>query len=390
MNIKIIVFKSPLHDINSIYESRELFFEALKSYNGVSIVDALNYKEVDKGDLTFCFIATGGTEELFRTISSKIAHPVRLISDGYHNSLAASFEIATWLTQNSIPHQLINIPFNFKKLEFIDNFLLLERIYNNNKVKEYLSKSVIGLIGGESSWLISSQVDKDYLSRRHGVKFVDIPIDEIVESYNKAISSSQKRGRIEDAETMSEVLYDISQKYHLTALTIKCFDLLTPCNTTACLALANLNDRGIVSGCEGDIPTLWSMMIAFAMTGKPSFMVNPSSSSQNELTVDFAHCTIPLSMVDSFSLPTHFESSIGVGVAGKLPLGRYSLFKIGGKYLDNCFHTSGEVICNTTISQRCRTQVGFRFDTIEEFNTFFNNRLGNHLILNKFLTLNTL
>ena len=40
------------------------------------------------------------------------------------------------------------------------------------------------------------------------------------------------------------------------------FDIVKTCGTTSCLALALLNDEGIVAGCEGDMQTLLSMFLA--------------------------------------------------------------------------------------------------------------------------------
>ena len=180
---------------------------------------------------------------------------------------------------------------------------------------------------------------------------------------------------------MEKALRAIVERYGLTALTIKCFDLLDTCRTTACLALARLNDDGIVCGCEGDIPTLWTMMTVYAHCGKVPFMANPSSSDHKLLRVDFAHCTVPTSMTESFTLPTHFESGIGVGIAGILPTGRYSVVKIGGKKLDRLFWAKGTVTANTKIAERCRTQVSFRFDNEEDFDRFFASRLGNHIVM---------
>ena len=92
-------------------------------------------------------------------------------------------------------------------------------------------------------------------------------------------------------------------------------------------------------------------------------------------------CSAPTSMTESFTLPTHFESGTGVGIAGILPTGRYSVVKIGGRRLDRFYGAEGTVTANTKIAQRCRTQVSFRFDSLEDFDRFFANRLGNHVIL---------
>jgi hypothetical protein len=251
-------------------------------------------------------------------------------------------------------------------------------LHLNPKVKKYLSESVIGLVGGASSWLISSDIDKESVSKRFGARFIDIPIKELEDAYKSLTSASTP---LAEAERMYVALKSIVSKYELIALTIKCFDLLKPCGTTACLALSKLNDEGIISGCEGDIPTMWTMMVAYAMTGKAPFMANPSSSDIGKNTVDFAHCTIPLNMVSSYALTTHFESGIGIGIKGKLPEGEYYVMKIGGRNLEKLFMVKGHIICNTEIKERCRTQVRFEFATSQDFSAFMAKRLGNHIVL---------
>lgn len=122
-------------------------------------------------------------------------------------------------------------------------------------------------------------------------------------------------------------------------------------------------------------------MVAYAMTGKAPFMANPSSSDIGKNTVDFAHCTIPLNMVSSYTLTTHFESGIGIGIKGKLPEGEYYVMKIGGRNLEKLFMVKGHIICNTEIKERCRTQVRFEFATSQDFSAFMAKRLGNHIVL---------
>lgn len=399
--MNLITFASPLHDATSVYACRQNLFDRLKDkdflekyglpqYGKLSICDCGS--AVLPTEDVVCFIATGGTEELFREKLDQLPKDIILLSDGYHNSLAASFEIASFLDQHGISARMVNIPLETEAPAETtcdttedENRNRFGNIYNP-QVREYLSRSTVGLIGGASSWLIASDVDLDYLSSEFETRFIHIGIDELIGEYASVCGGApegtpSEEERIRAAENMEMALRNIVARHGLTALTVKCFDLLPSCRTTSCLALARLNDNGIICGCEGDIPSLWTMMTIYAHCGKAPFMANPSSSDRSRLSVDFAHCTVPTSMVSSFTLPTHFESGIGVGVAGILPTGRYSIVKIGGRKLDRIFWAKGSVTANTNIAARCRTQISFRFDNIEDFDRFFANRLGNHVIL---------
>ena len=411
-DMNIVVFSSAMHDVASVIGRRE---DALRKFFGEGII--LHNYDSDLSGLEnpVCFIATGGTEELFARIWDKLPRPIVLLSDGYHNSLAASFEIASFLEQRGVAHRLINLPLEDEEsadnlrncgasghqhVAFADgkpdaailsgnsgDSISSADIYSD-AVMAHLAGQRIGLIGGASSWLISSEIDREAVSRAYGATFIEIPIRELEQEYFTASEAPAKDSSptyslkaLEDAERMYRALKVMCGRYRLTALTIKCFDLLESCRTTSCLALARLSDEGIVSGCEGDIPSLWTLIVAKAMTGRPAFMANPSSSNPAECTVDFAHCTIPLSMCSSYTLPSHFESGIGIGIAGTIPEGPCKILKIGGPNLDRIYQANGEVVCNTHIPERCRTQIRFRFPNCAEFNRFMANRLGNHVIL---------
>ncbi len=98
-------------------------------------------------------------------------------------------------------------------------------------------------------------------------------------------------------------------------------------------------------------------------------------------SIDFAHCTAPLSIGDSYSLTTHYESKIGVGLAINVNLGKFSLFKCSGESLDKFYLFKGDVVQNTAVKERCRTQVKFIFKEKEDIDHYLESYLGNHAIL---------
>ena len=367
-NLKIVVFASSLHNSETLLVSRTELFNELRSVFNVEFVDCYNINNISIKDcMVIAFIATGGVEELFASHYKELPEPIVILSDSFHNSLAASMEISTWLNDNKVKHKHINFPLEPSK-KFIENFI--EEFSDLLKIqltKTKLSNSVVGLIGGESSWLISSKVNLDSIKKRFGTEFIDIPISKLQNIYERETMSDTitkeqlskytlyKDGDRSDTDIKDALkLYNsfkiLVTEYGLNALTVKCFDLINTCKTTSCLALSILNDNEIVSGCEGDIPSLWSMLIARILCNSASFMANPSSIDIGEKSVDFAHCTAPASMAKSFRLPSHYESRIGVGVAAQLPLGKYTIFKCGGQNLDKFYSFEGEVI---TKYKRC-------------------------------------
>ena len=87
-------------------------------------------------------------------------------------------------------------------------------------------------------------------------------------------------------------LRKVASEEKLDALTLSCFKLIEQTQTTGCLALALLNDEGIIAGCEGDLQSIFTQLIVKELTGKLSFMANPSSINKANNELILAHCTI--------------------------------------------------------------------------------------------------
>lgn len=230
----------------------------------------------------------------------------------------------------------------------------------------------IGLFGKPSDWLIASGIDRDFLLQRYGIETVDLDLQRLIDGIKeipqteaeKVAQTIMQRARAirepSSADMMEAakaylVIKKICQEERLDALTIRCFDIVKACGTTSCLALALLNDEGIVAGCEGDMQSLMSMYLAKRLCGEAAFMANPSQLTDSSSML--AHCTIPLSFCDETIVRSHFESGIGVAIQGLLPQTDYTLFKWGGSKLDRCFITEAKAIESPYSDHFCRTQI---------------------------------
>ncbi len=407
--------------------------EALKALGDVSIFKnsspaSCGIESATGEVVNVAYILTGGTESLFIKLfgenCSRLGN-ITIISDAYHNSLAASQEICTWLYNNGVQHRHIHIPLHSPDatLNRLPTLLCAESpapqrcecnagvaATSADALVKALGGCTIGLIGEASPWLIASGIDKEALSRRCGVSFREICIDTLAKEYLKyrelwekhrlsagaraeldevlcrfacSLEGDRTPEDLSDAAIMYLALASLCKQEHLDAVTVKCFDLLSSCKTTACLALALLNDNGIIAGCEGDIPSICTMLAVYKALGRPSFMANPASIDSDNLSIDFAHCTIPTVMVESCTLPSHFESGIGIGINGEVPLGNYTLCKLSGKTLERSLICNGRLVKGEYLSNRCRTQVRFIFESKAEFDAFCKARVGNHIILFK-------
>ena len=380
------------------------------------------------------YVRTGGTEGMFLkkvvpalvqagTISPEGVKPVRLLTSGMSNSLAASMEILSWLRQHGYAGEILH----GSTAEIARRIRALLSSGPDSGPTEaapecpwvspcsfgrILAGKRYGVIGKPSDWLISSDVDYAAVRESLGAELVDIPIEELIAearqggpemppipgyppAYREGSPENTpdsgpalkplnppKYGRKIDAADWNGALAiygalkRLVARYRLDGLTLRCFDLLTALHNTGCLALAILNAQGITATCEGDIPAMLSMAVAQARTGGASFQVNLSRIDGDRLL--FAHCTVPLSIVRDYCYDTHFESGIGVAVHGELPEGPVTLFKLSPD-CRRMFRCEARLTVNTYGDRLCRTQVVVDAPGAAAY--FLRTPIGNHHII---------
>jgi L-fucose isomerase-like protein len=229
----------------------------------------------------------------------------------------------------------------------------------------------LGVVGKPSDWLIASHVDYQAVLDKMNLELVDIPIEEMT-------SLGEVDPGMKGAEAVYERLKEIVQRYNLQGVTLRCFDLLSTVKNTGCIALSKLNDEGIPAACEGDIPTLLTMMVVKRLTGELCFQVNPARI-QPDGEMLFAHCTLPLGMTEKHEYTTHFESGIGVAIHGDLPTGDYTLVKMSGD-MQRMLAVDVQLTRCQFEPNLCRTQVWVKADP-QVADYFFSDPIANHHIL---------
>ena len=336
-------------------------------------------------------IATGGVENLFKRIWAAIdvetmcgpSRPktVTMIADGRNNSLAAALEILTYLGNNGMEGRIVHGT----------NDEIVSAIVETCHGASLQGR--IGLFGHPSDWLIASSVDRNFLLQHYGIETIDIDLQRLIDgikeiSQTEAVNVAQ--GMVKRAKAVKEPSYvdmveaakaylaikKICQEERLDAMTIRCFDIVKACGTTSCLALALLNDEGIVAGCEGDMQSLLTMLLAQRICHESAFMANPSILT--DTTSMLAHCTIPLSFCDATVVRSHFESGIGVAIQGMLPMTDYTLLKWGGERLDRYFVTEAKAVEAPYSDHFCRTQITLNAN-LKPY--LLQHSIGNHHII---------
>lgn len=389
MQINLIPLYSFLHKKNQdVLKEDALFIDEINNY--LMDEDLIITEKARDPLFDIILIGSGGTESLFLKRLKDLKEPIVILSTSRNNSLPACLEIKTYLE-------------NHNKLCFLlsgaENHIanMLKHIATIINAYRSIMDNNLGLIGGASSWLIASPIDPKAIYNNFKIKVVKIKMKELEEliseteqemiDIDEVPHANELMNKFDNKSTLHEAivfylsLKKLVKKYNLKGLTIKCFDLLKKYQNTACLALALLNEEGITAGCEGDMPSLITMHITYALTGRSSFMANPSKFNYEENSLMLAHCTVPLNMCSSYSLTTHFESGLGIGIKGEMPEGRITICKIAPDYsLDNTICMPASIKESVNIPGYCRTQIIVSLGE-EGLLDILKASFGNHLIV---------
>lgn len=389
MIINLITFSSILNNNSDVTAGHEAILNELEKHYVINYVDHKNISSLGNDDFSIVFIATGGVERKVMKSFELLPKPVIMLADGNKNSLASALEVSAWFRSKGMKSEILHGDPE-SVLKRID---LLAHVF---RAQQALNGTKIGVIGAPSSWLIASNVDYLLAKRRWGIEFVDIPLDRVYEYFDQvtddevgedcaefaAKALACKEGSPEDilkAMRLYRALRRVCDEANLKAITLSCFKLIERTGSTGCLALSILNDEGILAGCEGDLQSIFTLLIAKTVTAETGFMGNPSSVNINNNDIVLAHCTIGTKQTNQYIVRNHFETEMGIAIQGLLPIGEVTVVKCGGESLDEYFVTSGFLNENTSYLDMCRTQVRVRLDSPVDY--FLRNPLGNHHIL---------
>ena len=382
MNITLYTLTSPLHDPQAVVA---LTHEFLSSLNIPFVMKGDDFSDYGSHDLDLIFVRTGGTEGIFQQLMPELVRksnePFHLLASDKSNSLAASLEILSYLRQQGKQGEILhgNPEYIAKRIQLLCQV--------ESAVKR-LRQCRLGIIGKPSDWLIASYAEADIVKQKLGVELLEIPMRELLDTLSATPEPSSTElcdmSAVNEAMPGARRIYDalkiLLQKYDLQGFTIRCFDLLDAVHNTGCWALAKLNAEGYIAGCEGDVPSMLTMMMFRALTDTSSFQANPASINPETGEILFAHCTIPFDMVQRYELDTHFESGIGVGIRGYVPEGPVTICKVSGD-LSRVFVAEGEMIRCQAKPDLCRTQLMVRLANSSDTEYFLTNPIGNHHVI---------
>jgi L-fucose isomerase-like protein len=337
-------------------------------------------------------VATGGTEAavLDRWRAGAAVTPRRpllLVAHGDDNSLPAALEALARIHQDGGRGRIVMVHDRDR----------LEAAVADLVAFEQLRAARIGVVGAPSDWLVASTIAAEAIRERWGPTLVALPTDDLVGAGRTApdavavtlgrrwaaadrSASPMAEAEVVRAATIHAALARQLAEQSLDAVTVRCFDLLAPPHTSGCIALAELNESGVVAGCEGDLASTVAMLWIRVLLDRTTWMANPARVDEAAGEIVLAHCTVAPSLVDGYRLDTHFESGLGVGVAGRFRPQPVTLVRLGGRQLEQAWIVDGEIVASGDDRHLCRTQAAVHVEPAMAA-ALLRHPLGNHVVL---------
>ena len=344
------------------------------------------------------FVLTGGTEQkLLNYISERHKthsdEPTLILAHPTHNSLPAALELLARLQQDGKRGRIVYLTDNT-----VQNKCYLDEALQDLKLKHFFQNARIGMVGDPSDWLVASSPSAQTVKRSWGSEVIPIDIEAVeqaIMTFDDASIRSYKQSLFGEASHLvepSDAQLDMAVKtylafkevvgeYQLDALTVRCFDIVQHLQTTGCFGLAQLTDEGIIAGCEGDLVSTLGLLWTQRLLNTTPWMANPAQLDLETNRLCLAHCTVPRSLVQSYSLRSHFESGLGVGLQGVLPSGPVTLLRLGGKDLKQIWLAEGELLSAGNSEHLCRTQANIQLGKGGSVQDLLTKPLGNHIVM---------
>jgi L-fucose isomerase-like protein len=367
---------------------------ALKTVGG----EEWKFSDVDDPAPLVVLVESGGTErtimDIWRMRLEYVARaPILLVAHPGGNSLPAALETLARMRQDGHRGRVLYL----KSPGDEQGLAAVSDAARDVEARRLLIQSKIGLIGSPSGWLVASSPDREVVRSVWGPHIVRISLEEFIETLTgtdvpdavgEPVDAAAREVceptpvDVASAERLYRALGMMAEKDGFDAVALRCFDLVEELGTTGCVALSRLGDDGITAGCEGDVVSTVAMLWIRFLLGEVSWMANPAAVDVAANSLTLAHCTIPRRMVEDYALRSHFESGLGVAIAGRLPDGPVTLVRIGGRSMARLWLAEGEVTGAGSSENMCRTQAEVTLvgggGTVAEL---LERPLGNHVVV---------
>jgi len=318
----------------------------------ITSIDEL--KDLSIGDsLVVAVILSGGVSRLVgELVSVNRVRRVVLVSYPGFNSLASALDARALLRDLGVDSGILHI----NDLDELGGALRVARA-----IARVIGVKV-ALLGVDRKSSISRSFEDRFDSKVDIINMSEF--ERLVENADEGIAqefANLIKGRVKfeiGSEKLLEVgkiyaaIRDLYARYDATA--INCFPYLVEHRVTPCLALARLNEEGLIAACEADLRALFSMMLTKELTGYSGWSANVNHVEGS--TVTMSHCTIALNMIRNPRVLTHFESGYPYGLTGELIFDEVTGISVSSDFRRMGVFTAKVVNSGLMSNNMCRTQ----------------------------------
>lgn len=313
------------------------------------------------------------------------------------------------------PCGLITAASNFKhlgkKFSYIlggmDDAKVMSRIYKLSKAAsaaKKLKRARIGVVGYNCPGMIDTTFNEIEM-RSLGPEVMHLSLADLIDrsaaiDESKALEDAEQliakvgkvieptKREIANAVKVYYALRDMAEAHRLDAIAVRCWpELREQRKTLPCYGLSRLSDEGIMGVDESDVTGGITQLIAYWLTGVPSFNGDLSAIFPEENTIQLWHCGAASTKLASGWHDIHIRdhAQVGVSVEVEFPLkpGRVTLAKltrpIAGKY--SMLIASGNAV---QVSPRTRgNPANIRLEaSVEKFvSAMVENGIEHHVIM---------
>ncbi|MCX7425760.1 MAG: sugar isomerase [Planctomycetia bacterium] len=246
--------------------------------------------------------------------------------------------------------------------------------------------SKILAVGGASAWAQPGTVVPDLVKKLWKLDIQTITYDELgkliaaARGDSAAVAKAKRRAAdylklpgttletetkfVENAFLLDQVFRGLMKQAGCKAMTINsCMGTIMPiAETSACLPLSMLNDDGYLAFCESDFVVIPSGMLLGEISGKPTFLNDPTYPHDGLITL--AHCTAPRKMngktIEPARIMTHFESDYGAAPKVEMGIGQKVTNIAPDFAAKRWLGFSGEIAAHPFLPI-CRSQIDVKF-----------------------------
>ena len=189
----------------------------------------------------------------------------------------------------------------------------------------------------------------------------------IVERWRKTATKiiGVPRKTLETSAAMYLGMKAVLAKHSANAITINCLGGFYGGHIHAypCLGFHELNNEGLIGGCECDVRSAATMVAVNMLTqGRPGFLSDPVIDTAKRQII-YAHCVAsnkafgPKGATNPFTIMTHSEDRQGASVRSVLPVGYMTTtLEIHPGRKEILFH-QGKAVANDPDDRACRTKL---------------------------------